>query len=451
MGTIKCLASSCWRVLAGPRMTVYTRAACSSGSLRSTQVTKKAFICHGANTQTPYVEQKKSFVLKTPKGTHDVHPQQMAIREKVFRTVVNCFKRHGAESIDTPVFELKDFDIAGHHDPMIPDAECLKIMYEILSELELGGFLIKVNDRRLLSGILSVCGVPDSEFRTACTSIDKLDKIPWDKVRSEMIEEKALRPETVDRIGEYIRLTGGFALMEQLRSDPVISQNALAMEALSDLKLLYRYLEIFGVAEKVTLDLSLARGLDYYTGLIYEAVLLPDQGWTQSSQDATAASDVSLGSVAAGGRYDDLVAMFDVKGRRVPCVGISIGLERIFSIVEKKAQESNKNGRTTETQVLVATAQAMHLEERMELITALWNAGIKAEMLYKRRPKLLTQLQHCERTGIPLVAIIGEQELKDGMVKLRDVATRQEVDVPRENLVAEIRKRAEILQQTHSD
>ncbi|XP_063784859.1 histidine--tRNA ligase, cytoplasmic-like isoform X2 [Pseudophryne corroboree] len=453
MGTIKCLASSCWRVLAGPRMTVYTRAACSSGSLRSTQETLTGK--YGEDSKLIYDLEDQGGERLSLRYDLTVPFARFLAMNKITHIkryqIARVYRRENPGRGRYREFYQCDFDIAGHHDPMIPDAECLKIMYEILSELELGGFLIKVNDRRLLSGILSVCGVPDSEFRTACTSIDKLDKIPWDKVRSEMIEEKALRPETVDRIGEYIRLTGGFALMEQLRSDPVISQNALAMEALSDLKLLYRYLEIFGVAEKVTLDLSLARGLDYYTGLIYEAVLLPDQGWTQSSQDATAASDVSLGSVAAGGRYDDLVAMFDVKGRRVPCVGISIGLERIFSIVEKKAQESNKNGRTTETQVLVATAQAMHLEERMELITALWNAGIKAEMLYKRRPKLLTQLQHCERTGIPLVAIIGEQELKDGMVKLRDVATRQEVDVPRENLVAEIRKRAEILQQTHSD
>ncbi|XP_075066005.1 histidine--tRNA ligase, cytoplasmic-like [Mixophyes fleayi] len=513
MVPIKCLSSSCWRVMVGQRKAVYTTAACSLSNLSNTQVTRKAFIYQDAATQTCYVEPKQNFLLKTPKGTHDVHPKQMAIREKVFGTVVNCFKRHGAETIDTPVFELKetltgkygedskliydlehqggeelslrydltvplarflamnkithikryqiskvyrrdnpgrgryrefyqcDFDIAGHYDPMIPDAECLKIMYEILSELELGGFLIKVNDRRLLSGILSVCGVPDSKFRTVCTSIDKLDRIPWDKVRSEMLEQKELRTETVDRIGEYIRLNGGVALIERLWNDPVVSQNTLAMEALSDLKLLHHYLEIFGVADKVTFDLGLARGLDYYTGVIYEAVLLQNPGGPQSSENAAAARVAGLGSVAAGGRYDDLVGMFDARGRKVPCVGISIGIERIFSIAEKKAEESSKDVRTTETQVLVATAQPMHLEERMKLITILWNSGIKAEMLYKKHPKLLTQLQYCEKTGIPLVAIIGEKELMEGVVKLRDIATRKEVDVPRENLVEEIRKR----------
>ncbi|XP_069810186.1 histidine--tRNA ligase, cytoplasmic-like [Dendropsophus ebraccatus] len=509
MAAIKCLSASCRRVLGARRIPLCTFTASSLGNIPSPQVTTKAFLHQDATATTCYVDQKKTFKLKTPKGTHDVDPRQMAIREKVFSIVLNSFKRHGAESIDTPVFELKetltgkygedskliydlkdqggeqlslrydltvpfarfvamnkiscikryqiskvyrrdnpgrgryrefyqcDFDIAGHYDPLLPDAECLKIMYEILSQLELGGFLIKVNDRRLLYGILTTCGVPDAKFRTVCTSIDKLGKIPWDKVRSEMIQEKDMRPETVDRVGEYIRLNGGLALLEHLKNDTVLSQNTMAMEALHDLRLLHRYLEFFGVADKVSFDLGLARGLDYYTGVIYEAVLHEDH---LNAEDNDTDRRAVLGSIAAGGRYDDLVGMFDVKGRKVPCVGISIGIERILSIAEKKAEESFKNIRTTETQVLVASAQPNYLEERMKLISALWNAGIKAEMLHKENPKLLAQLQYCEKTGIPLVAIIGEQELKHGVVKLRDVATRQEVDIPRELLVEEIQK-----------
>ncbi|KAG8579311.1 hypothetical protein GDO81_010804 [Engystomops pustulosus] len=334
-----------------------------------------------------------------------------------------------------------DFDIAGHYDPLLPDAECLKIMYEILSELELGGFLIKVNDRRLLYGILATCGVPDDKFRTVSTVIDKMDKISWDKVRREMIEEKDLSPEIVDRLGEYIRLNGGLAVLEHLCNDSLVSQNTMAMEALSDLKLLHSYLEIFGVADKVTFDLGLARGLDYYTGVIYEAVLLRGPEEPHNVPDNDTDKIAGFGSIAAGGRYDDLVGMFDSKGRKVPCVGISIGIERILSMAERKAEESFKNIRTTETQVLVASAQPHYLEERMRLITALWSSGIKAEMLHKKNPKLLSQLQYCEKTGIPLVAIIGEQELRDGVVKLRDVTTREEVNIPREDLIKEIQKR----------
>ncbi|NXD54463.1 SYHC protein, partial [Corvus moneduloides] len=453
-------------------------------------------------------EGKHKFVLKTPKGTRDYGPKQMAIRERAFNAIISCFKRHGAEVIDTPVFELKetltgkygedskliydlkdqggellslrydltvpfarylamnkitnikryhiakvyrrdnpamtrgryrefyqcDFDIAGQFDPMIPDAECLKIVHEILSDLQLGDFIIKVNDRRILDGMFAVCGVPDSKFRTICSSVDKLDKVPWEEVRSEMVGEKGLSPEAADRIGEYVQLHGGLDLIERLLQDPKLSQNKLAKEGLGDMKLLFEYLTLFGITEKISFDLSLARGLDYYTGVIFEAVLLHQEN--EHVEEA-----VSVGSVAGGGRYDGLVGMFDPKGRKVPCVGVSIGIERIFSILEQRLEASEEKIRTTETQVLVASAQKKLLEERLKLISELWDGGIKAEMLYKKNPKLLNQLQYCEDTGIPLVAIVGEQELKDGVVKLRIVATREEINVRRESLVEEIRIR----------
>uniref|UniRef100_A0A480N6R6 histidine--tRNA ligase n=1 Tax=Sus scrofa TaxID=9823 RepID=A0A480N6R6_PIG len=350
-------------------------------------------------------EGKHKFVLKTPKGTRDYSPRQMAVREKVFDVIIGCFKRHGAEVIDTPVFELKetltgkygedskliydlkdqggellslrydltvpfarylamnkltnikryhiakvyrrdnpamtrgryrefyqcDFDIAGQFDPMIPDAECLKIMCEILSSLQIGDFLVKVNDRRILDGLFAICGVPDTKFRTICSSVDKLDKMSWEEVKNEMVGEKGLAPEVADRIGDYVQQHGGVSLVEQLLQDPKLSQNKQALEGLGDLKLLFEYLTLFGVADKISFDLSLARGLDYYTGVIYEAVLL--QPPAQAGEEP-----LGVGSVAAGGRYDGLVGMFDPKGHTVPCVGLSIGVERIFSIVEQRLE-----------------------------------------------------------------------------------------------------------------
>ncbi|EMP35303.1 Histidyl-tRNA synthetase, cytoplasmic [Chelonia mydas] len=421
-------------------------------------------------------EGKKNFILKTPKGTRDYSPKQTAIREKVFNTIISCFKRHGAEVIDTPVFELKetltgkygedskliydlkdqggellslrydltvpfarylamnkitnikryhiakvyrrdnpamtrgryrefyqcsdqalsqhqvyegpvvswwilvevatmmmDFDIAGQFDPMIPDAECLKIVHEILSMLQLGDFLIKVNDRRILNGVFAVCGIPDSLFHSTCSTVDKLNKATWEDVKSEMVGEKGLSPKAVDRIGEYVQLHGGLGLIEQLLQDPKLSQNKLAREGLGDMKLLFEYLTLFGIADKISFDLSLARGLDYYTGVIYEAILL--QPWNAHKEEP-----VSVGSVAGGGRYDGLVGMFDPKGRKVPCVGVSIGIERIFSIMEQKVEASKEKIRTTETQVLVATPQKNFLDVRLKLISELWDSGIKVDI-----------------------------------------------------------------------
>ncbi|XP_027462174.1 histidine--tRNA ligase, mitochondrial [Zalophus californianus] len=451
-------------------------------------------------------QEKSNFIIKTPKGTRDLSPQQMVVREKILDMVVGCFKRHGAKRLDTPAFELKemltekygedsgliydlkdqggellslrydltvpfarylamykvkkmkryqvgkvwrresptivqgryrefcqcDFDIAGQFDPMIPDAECLKIMCEILSGLQLGDFLIKVNDRRILDGMLAVCGVPESKFHAICSSIDKLDKISWNDVRHEMVAKKGLAPEVADRIGDYVQCHGGVSLVEEMFQDSRLSQNKQALEGLGDLKLLFEYLTLFGIAEKISFDLSLARGLDYYTGVIYEAVLL--------QTPAQAEESFNVGSVAAGGRYDGLVGMFDPRGHKVPCVGLSIGVERIFAIVEQRMKTSGQKIRTTETQVFVATPQKNFLHERLKLISELWDAGIKAELLYKNNPKLLTQLHYCEQMGIPLVVIIGEQELKEGVIKLRSVASREEVAIKREYLVAEIQK-----------
>ncbi|XP_055141936.1 histidine--tRNA ligase, mitochondrial isoform X2 [Symphalangus syndactylus] len=453
-------------------------------------------------------QEKPNFIIKTPKGTRDLSPQHMVVREKILDLVISCFKRHGAKGMDTPAFELKetltekygedsglmydlkdqggellslrydltvpfarylamnkvkkmkryhvgkvwrrespaivqgryrefcqcDFDIAGQFDPMIPDAECLKIMCEILSGLQLGDFLIKVNDRRIVDGMFAVCGVPESKFRAICSSIDKLDKMAWKDVRHEMVAKKGLAPEVADRIGDYVQCHGGVSLVEQMFQDPRLSQNKQALEGLGDLKLLFEYLTLFGIADKISFDLSLARGLDYYTGVIYEAVLL--QTPIQAGEDP-----LNVGSVAAGGRYDGLVGMFHPKGHKVPCVGLSIGVERIFYIVEQRMKNKGEKVRTTETQVFVATPQKNFLQERLKLIAELWDSGIKAEMLYKNNPKLLTQLHYCESTGIPLVVIIGEQELKEGVIKIRSVASREEVAIKRENLVAEIQKR----------
>uniref|UniRef100_A0A8D0LJT6 histidine--tRNA ligase n=1 Tax=Sus scrofa TaxID=9823 RepID=A0A8D0LJT6_PIG len=367
------------------------------GAVRSHSQVAEATL---ASQLKPHKE-KPNFILKTPKGTRDFSPQQMVVREKILDMVVSCFKRHGAKRLDTPAFELKDFDIAGHFDPMIPDAECVKIMCEILSGLQLGDFLIKMS---------------------------------WKDVRHEMVAKRGLAPEVADRIGDYVQCHGGVSLVEDMLQDPELSRNKQALEGLGDLKLLFDYLTLFGIAEKISFDLSLARGLDYYTGVIYEAVLL--QTPAQAEEEP-----LNVGSVAAGGRYDGLVGMFDPKGHTVPCVGLSIGVERIFSIVEQRMKTFGEKIRTTETQVFVATPQKNFLRERLKLIAELWDAGIKAELMYKNNPKLLTQLHYSEDMGIPLVVIIGEQELKEGFIKLRSVASREEVAIKRENLVAEIQKR----------
>ncbi|CAF4970016.1 unnamed protein product [Rotaria sp. Silwood1] len=449
-------------------------------------------------------------ILKIPRGTRDYHPNQMKIREEVFHIIINCFKQHGANTIDTPVMELTtllkekygedskliyelknhdneetlalrydltvpfaryisqnkistmkryhigkvyrldnpkmtrgryrefyqcDFDIAGYYDSMIPDAECIKIVGEILDKLALGQYKIYINHRKLLDAIFTVCGVPNKLFRSLSTTVDKLDKNPWEIVRNEMINEKGLSPEIVDKISRYLHMHGNVNLIEQLRNDSQLSSEKLAIEALNDLELLFRYLTLFNIMDKVIFDLKLARGLDYYTGVIFEAVLTQYQYNPQLDDD-----QIAVGSVAGGGRYDELVEKLDPKQKRVPCIGLSIGVERIFSIKEHQLRVQSKlQSKTIETEVYVASAEKNFLEERMKLCTYLWDNGFKTEMAYKYNPKLLDQLQYCEKNQIELCVIIGSSELETGTIKIRDVITRNEFVIPREQLADEIR------------
>lgn len=440
-------------------------------------------------------------ILKTPKGTRDYSPEQMALRLGVLDKIVAVFKRHGAETIDTPVFELKevltgkygedskliydlkdqggellalrydltvpfarylamgkvssikryhiakvyrrdnpattkgryrefyqcDFDIAGQYDPMMPDAECIRVVSEALEALDMGPFAIKLNHRCLLDGIFAACGVPQDKFRGICSAVDKLDKLTWVEVRKEIIEEKGLDESSADKIGTYVSRSGGLELVAELRKDVDLMKQQSAVQGLDSIELLFEYCDLLRVTDKITFDLSLARGLDYYTGVIFEATLTGD--------------DVGVGSVAGGGRYDNLVAMFDSKKKPVPCVGLSLGVERLFSVLEAKLARNGLKTRTTEVQVFVASAQKNLHKERMKILSDLWDAGIKTEHSYKKNVKLLAQLQHCEEYGIPLAIVIGEGELARGEVTLRDVKTRAEVPVPREKLLEEIRKR----------
>lgn len=175
------------------------------------------------------------------------------------------------------------------------------------------------------------------------------------------------------------------------------------------MQLLFKYAQLYNIDTSISFDLSLARGLDYYTGLIYE-VVLTDQ-------------DIECGSIAAGGRYDGLVGMLaDTSKWNVPCVGISLGIERIFTIIEEKMITQ-----ASPTHVLVASIGKGLTEERMKILTKLWDARINAEHLYKNNAKLLTQFQYCEEKNIPYAISFGEDELKRGSVKIRDIKTREEV------------------------
>ena len=145
-----------------------------------------------------------------------------------------------------------DFDIAGIYDRMIPDSECIKIIADIIESLDVGKFEIKINHRSLLDGMFEICGVPTDKFRTASSSIDKLDKSPWIEVRNELVKEKGLAEDVVDKIGEYTQHKGKIDVIQLLKNKEELSNNKLAKQGLEDLEILFNYCEIFQITDKVS-------------------------------------------------------------------------------------------------------------------------------------------------------------------------------------------------------
>ncbi|KAM6550181.1 hypothetical protein CsatB_021857 [Cannabis sativa] len=432
---------------------------------------------------------------KLPKGTRDFAKEQMAIRKKAFSIIEDVFERHGATALDTPVFELRetlmgkygedsklifdladqggelcslrydltvpfarfvamngitsfkryqiakvyrrdnpskgryrefyqcDFDIAGQYERMGPDFEIIKILTELLDELEIGKYEIKLNHRKLLDGMLEICGVSPEKFRTICSSIDKLDKQPFDQIKTEMVEEKGLTIEAADKIGDFVKERGSpLELLSKLKSEgSEFLDNNASVDALNDLEILFKALDKSKCIDKVTFDLSLARGLDYYTGVIYEAVF---KGGAQ------------VGSIAAGGRYDNLIGMFGTK--QVPAVGVSLGIERVFNIMEQIQKDQNQTTRATKTEVLVSIL-GEDLIQAAELASELWDAKIKAEYLVAKRPD--KHFRHAEESKIPWMLMVGERQVKEGTVRLKDVESKAEDVIQRGSVVEELRRR----------
>lgn len=296
-----------------------------------------------------------------------------------------------------------DFDIAGNYDPMLPDAEILRILCEIFKELGWEGrYTIKINHRGILDGIFEVCGVPKEKIRTISSAVDKLDKLSWEEVKREMTEEKGLDGAVADKIWEHVKLKGGKEVLDTLMADEKLKENKSMMKGMEDMVLLFTYLDAFGVLNVTEFNLSLARGLDYYTGLIFEVITegsAPPSSLGQKIQraakkeknndfdeDRSNDPSVGVGSIAAGGRYDELVGMFSGKGQ-IPCVGLSLGVDRIFSITKARmeAEKGAANVRINEVDVFVMAFGGKGftglLKERLEVCRILWDAGIKVRLL----------------------------------------------------------------------
>lgn len=327
-----------------------------------------------------------------------------------------------------------DFDVAGAYESMVPDAEILSIVVEGLTGLGIKDFKIKLNHRKILDGIFQVSGVKDEDVRKISSAVDKLDKSPWEVVKKEMTEEKGQTEETANKIGEYVKLNGSLKeVYDALAQDPVIAANELAKQGLEEMASLMTYSEAFGIDKFISFDLSLARGLDYYTGLIYEAVTAasaPPKNASELKKKAKSKDDASeyvgVGSIAAGGRYDNLVNMFaqasGKKSAQIPCIGISFGVERIFSLIKQRIGENNLKPAATQVFVMAFGGGKDwngYLPERMKITKQLWDAGIESEYVYKSKANPRKQFDAAEKAGAQVAVILGKEEYLEGKLRIK--------------------------------
>ncbi|MFA4867278.1 MAG: histidine--tRNA ligase [Pedobacter sp.] len=294
-----------------------------------------------------------------------------------------------------------DVDVVGS-DSLLNEAEFILIYQEALSNLGLKDFTIKINNRKILSGIAEVIGKPELIIDMT-VAIDKLDKIGLDGVTKELIE-RGFTPEDIEKLKPVILLEGSNE--QKLASlKTVLATSATGLTGISEIEAVFEYVKALIKAEAslkpdVELDITLARGLNYYTGCIFEVKT----------------NEAAMGSIGGGGRYDDLTGMFGLKG--LTGVGVSFGADRIYDVL----QELNlfPDSVAAGTKVLISNFDKEAELYALPILQALRSANVSAE-LYPSSAKLKKQMSYADDKHIPFVILIGSDEMQTGQLTLKNM------------------------------
>ncbi len=309
-----------------------------------------------------------------------------------------------------------DADTVGT-ESMLADAENVNLIYQVLTRLGFEQFEVNINDRKLITGIGQFAGVPEEQLTGLYRSIDKLDKIGLSGVRDELAENRIPEP-VIEKLLALLQIEGDPATVLNALSEQ-LGDSEIAREGIAELEELNGYLATLGVPDRFyRMNVSMVRGLEYYTGPIYETVV----------------EEPKIGSITGGGRYDELIGSFSKQG--YPATGTSFGIERIIDVMEEFDMFPTTVGKTV-TQVLVTVFDAELAQESLKLATLLRQNGIRTEV-YSRPTRLSTQIKYADTKGIPYAVILGSDELETGSVAIRNLASREQQVVPRETLVGHI-------------
>ena len=296
-----------------------------------------------------------------------------------------------------------DVDVVGS-ESLLNEAEFVLIYQEALSNLGMTDFTIKINNRKILSGIAEIIGKPEL-IVDMTVAIDKLDKIGLDGVIKELLE-RGFTAENIDQLKPVILLEGNYQeKLERLKQ--VLATSTVGLKGIAELETVYAYVDALLKNSDLKkpdleLDITLARGLNYYTGCIFEVKT----------------NEVAMGSICGGGRYDDLTGMFGLKG--LTGVGISFGADRIYDVLQELNlfPESAAAG----TKVLISNFDTAAELYALPFLQQLREAGIAAE-LYPSAAKLKKQMSYADDKAIPYVILIGSDEIESGILTLKNMHT----------------------------
>ena len=296
-----------------------------------------------------------------------------------------------------------DADVVGS-DSLIYDAECIALTCAVMKALGIDEFEIRISTRKVLAALGGVLGVGDEKQLAAIfRTIDKLAVQGEQRVRELLTDDAGCDAEQIETVMRFVAITGDSEAILQRVSGLL---GPAADEAVGDLRAILDYAHALGVHDGcLKLDCSIARGLDYYTGTVYETYVTALEGF---------------GSVMSGGRYDDLITRFT--GQPVPAVGVSVGLDRLFAgLVELGVVDESQ----CIVRAAVAACDADCVKPCLELLARLRQAGVPAETAFdsERSPKLKRQLKSANKRGVPFVLILGPDEIAASRVTLRDMAT----------------------------
>ena len=305
-----------------------------------------------------------------------------------------------------------DADIVGS-DSLLNELELLQIANEVFKRFCIR-VCIKLNNRKVLAGIAEVVGAPE-KIVDITVAIDKLDKIGLEKVNQELLA-KGLTEENVNKLQPILALSGNNnEKLSQLKD--VLANSEIGLKGVAELETLFGYTANLDFTAELELDLTLARGLNYYTGTIIEVKAL----------------DVQIGSITGGGRYDNLTGVFGVDG--LSGVGISFGADRIYDVLNQL--DLYPKTTVNQTQVIFLNFGEKEMEYCIPLLAQLRAAGISTE-IYPDAVKFKKQMQYANDRNIPFVAIVGESEMAENVIMLKDMTTGNQEKVLINDIISKL-------------